>query len=340
MLVPNRNFPTNTIANGGYRYGFQGQEKDDDIKNKKGTSLNYKFRMHDPRGGRFLSIDPLATEYPHNSPYAFSENRVIDGTELEGAEYLWYYQNLIKMNSGGSIVLNRKNFSSTFNDQFRTQVRTYVDANGITNLTTNEVVLTPNHFFGFDDTESIKAQYYSKQKNMTQNKNRLITRDLKIGNRTFSYSKISVSRAPVTKTASLGILALIGTSKFIDETYKTFLFNADVTELTNQINTYKTYDAIEDKSTLHISSLDKVRADIKTAQNRNIVPKDIDIQKYSQLFNIILFGGNGDESVEMRKMGNEVLKQVTGDQRKGKPAEYIRLDDQFRNKSKNDEPEP
>ena len=69
-----------------YRYGFQGQEKDDEIKGA-GNSINYKYRMHDPRLGRFLSIDPLAPDYPHNSPYAFSENRVIDGVELEGLEY-------------------------------------------------------------------------------------------------------------------------------------------------------------------------------------------------------------------------------------------------------------
>lgn len=43
--------------------------------------------MHDPRVGRFFAVDPLASKYPHNSPYAFSENRVIDGVELEGLEY-------------------------------------------------------------------------------------------------------------------------------------------------------------------------------------------------------------------------------------------------------------
>ncbi len=68
-----------------YRYGFQGQEKDDEIKGE-GNSINYKYRMHDARIGRFLSLDPLAPSYPHNSPYAFSENRVIDGVELEGLE--------------------------------------------------------------------------------------------------------------------------------------------------------------------------------------------------------------------------------------------------------------
>lgn len=31
-------------------------------------------------------MDPLAAKYPHNSPYAFSENKVIDHIELEGLE--------------------------------------------------------------------------------------------------------------------------------------------------------------------------------------------------------------------------------------------------------------
>ena len=42
--------------------------------------------MHDPRVGRFFAEDPLKAKYPHNSPYAFSENRVMDGVELEGLE--------------------------------------------------------------------------------------------------------------------------------------------------------------------------------------------------------------------------------------------------------------
>lgn len=68
-----------------YRFGFQGQEKDDEIKGA-GNSVNYTFRMHDPRLGRFFSRDPLANSFPWNSPYAFSENKVINATELEGRE--------------------------------------------------------------------------------------------------------------------------------------------------------------------------------------------------------------------------------------------------------------
>ncbi len=81
MLLPNRHGSSD-----GYRYGFQGQEKDDEIKGE-GNSLNYTYRMYDPRVGRFFAVDPLASKYPWNSPYAFSENRVVDGVELEGLEW-------------------------------------------------------------------------------------------------------------------------------------------------------------------------------------------------------------------------------------------------------------
>ena len=43
--------------------------------------------MYDSRIGRFFAVDPLAAKYPHNSTYAFCENRVIDGVELEGLEW-------------------------------------------------------------------------------------------------------------------------------------------------------------------------------------------------------------------------------------------------------------
>jgi len=78
MLMPNRN-------GGEYSFGFQGQETDDEIKGK-GNSVNYKYRMHDPRLNRFFAVDPLTPVYPHYSPYSFSGNRVIDAIELEGLE--------------------------------------------------------------------------------------------------------------------------------------------------------------------------------------------------------------------------------------------------------------
>ena len=80
MLVPKCNY-----SNPVYRYGFQGQEKDNEIKGI-GNSINYKFRMHDPRVGRFFAVNPLAGKYPYNSTYAFQENKMGLGRELEGLE--------------------------------------------------------------------------------------------------------------------------------------------------------------------------------------------------------------------------------------------------------------
>jgi RHS repeat-associated protein len=81
--VPNRHGSSTA-----YRYSFQGQEKDDEIKGE-GNSLNYTFRMHDPRLGRFFAVDPLRAKYPFYSPYSFSGNKVIAFVELEGLEDRW-----------------------------------------------------------------------------------------------------------------------------------------------------------------------------------------------------------------------------------------------------------
>jgi hypothetical protein len=58
---------------------------DNEIKGE-GNSINYKYRMHDPRVGRFFATDPLTHKYPWYSPYSFSGNKVIHRVELEGLE--------------------------------------------------------------------------------------------------------------------------------------------------------------------------------------------------------------------------------------------------------------
>ena len=67
------------------RWKFQGQEHIEDL------GLNwdsFRWRNHQPDIGRFFNIDPLADKFYYNSPYAFSENKVISHIELEGAEAL------------------------------------------------------------------------------------------------------------------------------------------------------------------------------------------------------------------------------------------------------------
>ena len=77
----------NNVVNGlenNYK-NFQGQEKHEELCL---NWLSFKYRFYDPSLARFHNVDPLAQEYAYQSPYNFSENRVIDGIELEGAERL------------------------------------------------------------------------------------------------------------------------------------------------------------------------------------------------------------------------------------------------------------
>jgi len=79
-------FPLEIGCPRAYRFGFNGKENDNEVKGN-GNQQDYGFRIHDTRLGRFLSIDPLYRNFPWNSTYCFSENRPIDGIDLEGKEW-------------------------------------------------------------------------------------------------------------------------------------------------------------------------------------------------------------------------------------------------------------
>ena len=83
MLVPNRHASIDS-----YRYGFNGMEKDDEVKGE-GNNYNYGFRLYDNRVGKFLSVDPLSQKFPYWSPYAFAGNTPIQAIDLDGREILF-----------------------------------------------------------------------------------------------------------------------------------------------------------------------------------------------------------------------------------------------------------
>jgi len=104
-----------------YKYEYQGQEHQTEL------GLNwssFKYRNYDYAIGRFLSVDPLAGKYPHNSTYAFQENKMGLGRELEGLELIldrtskdgktYYFTYRVKpVNNSG--MLNDKQFNNLIN---------------------------------------------------------------------------------------------------------------------------------------------------------------------------------------------------------------------------------
>ena len=72
-----------------YRFGFNGQEKDNEIKGV-GNSLDFTERIYDSRLGRFLSLDPLMAKFPYQSPYIFAKNNPIYFVDEKGKSGVAY----------------------------------------------------------------------------------------------------------------------------------------------------------------------------------------------------------------------------------------------------------
>lgn len=106
-----------TVVHGEYRFGFQAQEQDEET-----GWVVYKYRMHDPRIARFFAVDPLASKYPYNSAYAFSENRLIDTIELEGLEKIHYSNGLPKNSPIFKIMRSSKILNQLLTDISNPQV--------------------------------------------------------------------------------------------------------------------------------------------------------------------------------------------------------------------------
>jgi RHS repeat-associated protein len=75
--------PERTWESDKYRYGFNAMEKDDEVKGV-GNSYNFGARIHDPRLGRFLSMDKFAGKFPFQSPYLFAGNTPIRAIDING----------------------------------------------------------------------------------------------------------------------------------------------------------------------------------------------------------------------------------------------------------------
>ncbi|MBF4485035.1 RHS repeat-associated core domain-containing protein [Flavobacterium sp. CSZ] len=81
MLVPNRHKSVND-----YRYGFNGMEKDNELKGGEGNSYDFGARMLDPRIGRWFARDPKDKKNPFLSPYSYVENNPMFFVDPDGKD--------------------------------------------------------------------------------------------------------------------------------------------------------------------------------------------------------------------------------------------------------------
>lgn len=78
--------PERCYQSADYRYGYNGKEKDDEVKGS-GNSYDYGARIYDPRVGQFLSMDPLMDKHPGASPYNYTEDNPIWRLDSDGRDW-------------------------------------------------------------------------------------------------------------------------------------------------------------------------------------------------------------------------------------------------------------
>lgn len=80
-----------------YKYGFNGMEKDDELKGE-GNSYDFGARIYDPRVGRWFSPDPYEKLYVPISPYTFALNSPIKFLDEDG--------NIVVDENGNPVTIN------------------------------------------------------------------------------------------------------------------------------------------------------------------------------------------------------------------------------------------
>jgi len=123
---------TDRSWSGGYRYGFGGHERIDEVQGS-GNSIDLGERMYDPRLGRTPSVDKKGNLYADISPYAYAGNnpkRYIDpdGNIIVDPQTKKF---VVKVDgewkSIQSIDADGKITFGTVSDKFNTQTRPYLE---------------------------------------------------------------------------------------------------------------------------------------------------------------------------------------------------------------------
>jgi RHS repeat-associated protein len=125
-------------------------EKDDEVKNVAGSSYDFGARMYDPRIGRWLAVDPLASRFPFSSPYVYALNNPIIYVDPDGEQVDYIVDKALEelgFRVGIKIVSNENNASSIV---YKTQ--SFVHSGAESN---KAVVTVVQHVFDIDSEGNV-----------------------------------------------------------------------------------------------------------------------------------------------------------------------------------------
>jgi len=116
--------PAMVYDKGGYRYGFNGKENDDEVKGV-GNSVDFGARIYDSRAARFLSIDRYFKMYPFMNPYLYAGNSPIRMVDANGDSLRITY-------GPGTIEIDK--FKNIFQVAFSTEIQVSINSKGMMTL--------------------------------------------------------------------------------------------------------------------------------------------------------------------------------------------------------------
>ncbi len=109
--------PGRSITSDSYRYGFNGYEKDDELKGA-GNSYTSRFRSYDPRLGRFTKVDPYHVAFAAVSPYNFAADNPIINIDRDGGFALTVVGGIL----GGAISGGYAYYQGKTGDELRYEI--------------------------------------------------------------------------------------------------------------------------------------------------------------------------------------------------------------------------
>jgi len=290
----------NTRA-GSYRFGFNGMEKEDEITGVTGSHLSFSYRILDTRIGRFLSVDPLSSSYPWNSTYAFAMNRVIDGIDLEGLEYLDADVARIKMR-GGIAHINLENFNNVTRNAWKRRGEAGNWPAGNIGFPTAVGQLTHPSLPATSESASLDNTYGAvdpAHNPMQQQVQKPIAQSTGLPDKRLKDRTIT-SGSPGMAKGAAGLVMAVNAINWALETYGSFQMAED-RELVSE----------------HMSILkNQVAADLTRALELNMIPEQYqNLQDMGNIANVVLSGVNSTDNQEIYDIGINIVKEISGNYR-------------------------
>ncbi len=260
--------------------------------------------MHDPRVGRFLSLDPSSPHYPHNSPYAFAENRVIDGLELEGLEFLDHNVSRIKMTCGAAII-NLDNVNASSYNMLHTNVYDKWGNFSYRYVNQDKIYLGRYIYQGTNVKEEAKIQLVDKEFELgLLGENDMYggeSRSMNFANKNNEKRNVHLQNNYSNSMRGNKAAALVAGVSLAIQEYSNYLISEDFDLLT------------EHRDLLINKVLPAIKTALKSTQKTYIPEGMRDTKTLSLIANVVLFGGDGSKKYteEIVKAGMSIYYDLT-----------------------------